>query len=40
MASVNAIPRTTEQLVMDGRTYVLHNYDDGTISIYANEDTS
>ena len=44
VASVDSIPRTSEQLVMDGRTYrvkiVLHNYDDGTISVYANEDTS
>jgi hypothetical protein len=44
VASVDSIPRTSEQLVMDGRTYrvktVLHNYDDGSISVYANEDTS
>ena len=44
VASVDSIPRTAEQLVMDGRTYrvkvVLHNYDDGSISVYANEDTS
>jgi hypothetical protein len=44
VASVDSIPRTSEQLVMDGRTYrvetVLHNYDDGSITIYANEDTS
>jgi hypothetical protein len=44
VATVDSIPRTSEQLVMDGRTYrikmVLHNYDDGTISVYANEDTS
>jgi hypothetical protein len=44
VSSVDSIPRTAEQLVMDGRTYrvkpVLHNYDDGSISVYANEDTS
>ena len=44
VASVNAIPRTDEKLVMDSRTYrvklVLHNYDDGSISVYADEDTS
>ena len=44
VASVNAIPRTAEKLVMDGRTsrvkVVLHNYDEGSIYVYANEDTS
>jgi hypothetical protein len=44
VASVDSIPRTAERLVMDGRTYrvkfVLHNYDEGGISVYADEDTS
>ena len=44
VATVNSIARTSEQLVFGGRTYnvetVLHNYDDGTVSVYANEDTS
>jgi hypothetical protein len=42
VASVTSLPRTGEQLVMDGRTYrakvVLHNYDDGDIYVYADED--
>jgi hypothetical protein len=43
-ASVESLPRTGEQLVMDGRTYrikvVPHNYDQGEISVYADEDPS
>ena len=43
VASVDSLPRTGEQLVMDGRTYrvkvVLHNYDNGDIFVYADEDT-
>jgi hypothetical protein len=43
VTDVNAIPRTDERLVMDGRTYrvklVLHNYDEGDISVFADEDT-
>ena len=43
VADVNSIPRTSEKLVMDGRTYrikvVLHNYDEGDIYVYADEDT-
>jgi hypothetical protein len=44
VASVDSLPRTGEQLVMDGRTYrvklVLHNYDDGDTHVYADEDTT
>jgi hypothetical protein len=44
VASVESLPRTGEQLVMDGRTYrikvVLHNYDEGDIYVYADEDPS
>ena len=44
MASVASLPRTGEQLVMDGSTYrvkvVLHNYDNGDIFVYADEDTT
>jgi hypothetical protein len=44
VATVDSIPRTAEQLLMDGRTYriklVLHNFDDATISVFANEETS
>jgi len=44
VASVTSLPRTGEQLVMDGRTYrvkvVLHNYDEGDIYVYADEDTT
>ena len=43
VADVTAIPRNGEKLVMDGRTYrvkvVLHNYDEGDIYVYADEDT-
>jgi hypothetical protein len=42
VATVDTLPRTGEQLVMDGRTYrikvVLHNYDEGDIYVYADED--
>jgi hypothetical protein len=44
VATVDSLPRTGEQLVMDGRTYrikvVLHNYDEGDIYVYADEDTT
>jgi hypothetical protein len=44
VASVDSLPRTGEQLVMDGPTYrvkvVLHNYDGGDIYVYADEDSS
>lgn len=44
VASVESLARSGEQLVMDGRTYrvkvVLHNYDEGAIYVYADEDTS
>jgi hypothetical protein len=44
VASVESLARTAEQLVWDGRTYrvtlVLHNYDDGSVSVYGDEDTS
>jgi hypothetical protein len=44
VASVESLARSGEQLVMDGRTYrvkvVLHNYDEGDIYVYADEDTS
>jgi hypothetical protein len=43
VASVESLARTDEKLVMDGRTYrvkvVLHNYDNGDIFVYADEDT-
>jgi hypothetical protein len=43
-ATVESLPRTGEQLVMDGRTYrirvVLHDYDQGELSVYADEDPS
>jgi hypothetical protein len=43
VADVTAIPRNGEKLVMDGRTYrvrvVLHDYDEGDISVFADEDT-
>ena len=42
-ASVESLARTDEKLVMDGRTYrvkiVLHNFDDGDIFVYADEET-
>jgi hypothetical protein len=44
VASVESLARTGEQLVMDGRTYrvkvVLHNYDEGDVYVYADEDTT
>ena len=44
VATVNSIARTSEQLVFEGRTYnvetVLHNYDEGDIYVYADEDPS
>jgi hypothetical protein len=44
VASVESLARTGEQLVMDGRTYrvkvVLHNYDEGDVYVYADEDSS
>lgn len=44
VATVDSIPRTAEQLLFDGRTYritlVLHNFDDATISVFGNEETS
>ena len=44
VASVESLARTGEQLVMDGRTYrvkvVLHNYDEGDVYVYADEDPS
>ena len=42
VATVDSLPRTGEQLVMDGRTYrvkvVLHNYDEADVYVYADED--
>ena len=42
ISSVDSLPRTGEQLLMDGRTYrvkvVHHDYDEGVVSVYADED--
>ncbi len=42
-ATVDSLARTGEKLVLDGKTYrvklVLHNYDDGDVFVYADEDT-